>query len=356
MLEARGKIKIMQINYLIIGQGLAGTLLAKELLATNESFLIIDAFKESTSTKVAAGMYNPISGKRMVKSWNADELLRDTFEAYNSLEKLLDCKLLFQQNIYQLFGSVKEQNDLSSRMDNEDFSKHVNLFPAKEPNLNDAFGAFEIKETGWVYTRLLIEKMRAFLIEKSNLIDEKFDYNLLENIAGNWHFKNIVAKHVIFCEGYENIHNPFFNYLPFVLCKGEVFTIKCNDIAKDKIIKKGIYMVHLHDNIYKVGATYEWNDLTEKTSEQGKAFLIEKLNDILNCEYEIINHEANIRPTTKDRKAIIGEHHEHKNMFILNGLGTKGVMHAPYLAKQLLANIILGNEIEKEINIKRFHK
>ena len=135
----------MQINYLIIGQGLAGTLLAKELLATNESFLIIDAFKESTSTKVAAGMYNPISGKRMVKSWNADELLRDTFEAYNSLEKLLDCKLLFQQNIYQLFGSVKEQNDLSSRMDNEDFSKHVNLFPAKEPNLNDAFGAFEIK-------------------------------------------------------------------------------------------------------------------------------------------------------------------------------------------------------------------
>ncbi|MFZ4797794.1 MAG: amino acid oxidase, partial [Bacteroidia bacterium] len=74
----------MQINYLIIGQGLAGTLLAKELLAKNESFLIIDAFKESTSTKVAAGMYNPISGKRMVKSWNADELLRDTFEAYTS--------------------------------------------------------------------------------------------------------------------------------------------------------------------------------------------------------------------------------------------------------------------------------
>ena len=346
----------MQVNYLIIGQGLAGTLLAKELLAMNESFLVIDAFKESTSTKVAAGMYNPISGKRMVKSWNADELLRDTFEAYTSLEKMLDCKLLFQQNIYQLFGSVKEQNDLSSRMDNEDFSKHVNLFPAKEPNLNDAFGAFEIKETGWVYTRLLIEKMRAFLIEKSNLIDEKFDYDLLTFKEENWHYKNIIAKRVIFCEGYENINNPFFNYLPFVLCKGEVFTIKCNDIARDKIIKKGIYMVHLHDNLYKVGATYEWNDLTEKTSEQGKAFMIEKLNDILNCEYEIINHEANIRPTTKDRKAIIGEHHEHKNMFVLNGLGTKGVMHAPYLAKQLLTHIILGNEIEKEINIKRFHK
>jgi glycine oxidase len=346
----------MQVNYLIIGQGLAGTLLAKELLAANESFLIIDAFKESTSSKVAAGMYNPISGKRMVKSWNADILLRDTFEAYTALEKMLDCKLLFQQHIYQLFGSVKEQNDLSSRMDNEDFSKHVNLFHTKEPNLNDVFGAFEIKETGWVNTRLLIEKMRAFLINKSNLIDEKFDYELLTYQKGNWHYKNIIAKHIIFCEGYENIHNPFFSYLPFVLCKGEVFTIKCNEIAKDKIIKKGIYMIHLHDNIYKVGATYEWNDLTENTSELGKAFLIEKLNDMLIGEYEIMNHEANIRPTTKDRKAIIGEHYEYKNMYILNGLGTKGVMHAPYLAKQLLAHITLGSEIDKEINIRRFHK
>jgi glycine/D-amino acid oxidase-like deaminating enzyme len=105
-----------------------------------------------------------------------------------------------------------------------------------------------------------------------------------------------------------------------------------------------------------VGATYEWNDLTENPSEQGKTFLIEKLNDILNSEYEIINHEANIRPTTKDRKAIVGEHYDHKNMFILNGLGTKGVMHAPYLAKQLLAHINLGSDIEKEINIKRFQK
>lgn len=346
----------MQVNYLIIGQGLAGTILAKELLALNQSFLIIDAIKESTSSKVAAGMYNPISGKRMVKSWNADELLRDTFETYASLEKMLDCKLLYQQHIYQLFGSVKEQNDLSSRMDKEDFSKHVNLFPVKEKNLNDAFGAFEINETGWVDTRLLIEKMSTYFIANSNLINEKFDYNLLAYKEGNWQYKNIIAKHIVFCEGYENIHNPFFKYLPFVLCKGEVFTIKCNDIAKDKIIKKGIYLVHLHDNLYKVGATYEWNDLSENTSEQGKAFLIDKLNDILNCEFQIINHEANIRPTTKDRKAIIGEHYENKNMFILNGLGTKGVMHAPYLAKHLLAHITLGNEIDKEINIKRFNQ
>ena len=122
------------------------------------------------------------------------------------------------------------------------------------------------------------------------------------------------------------------------------------------MIKKGIYLVNLYDDFYKVGATYEWNDLTENTSEEGKTFLEEKLNDLLKLPYQIIKHEANIRPTTKDRKAIVGEHPKHKNIFILNGLGTKGVMHAPYLAKQLFTFITLGNEIEKEININRFEK
>jgi glycine/D-amino acid oxidase-like deaminating enzyme len=122
------------------------------------------------------------------------------------------------------------------------------------------------------------------------------------------------------------------------------------------MIKKGIYLVNLYDDVYKVGATYEWNDLTENTSEQGKTYLEEKLNDFLKVPYEVLKHEANIRPTTKDRKAIIGEHPKHKNMFVLNGLGTKGVMHAPYLAKQLLDLINKNLEVDKEISINRFDK
>ncbi len=346
----------METNYLIIGQGLAGTLLAHELMKANESFVVIDKFNESTSTKVAAGMFNPISGKRMVKSWNADVLLADTFKAYTEMEDVLNCKLLFKQNIYQLFGSVKEQNDLSSRMDNEDFSQHVNLFPTKEPNLNDAFGAFEIKETGWVYTRALIEKMRELLLHKDCLLDEDFEYNHLNQLADGWQYNDIKANHVIFCQGYKNQDNPYFNYLPFVLCKGEVFTIKCSGLTIDKMIKKGIYLVNLYDDVYKVGATYEWNDLTENTSEQGKTYLEEKLNDFLKVPYQVIKHEANIRPTTKDRKAIVGEHPKYKNMYILNGLGTKGVMHAPYLAKQLLNLINKNLEVDKEISINRFDK
>lgn len=346
----------MQIDYLIVGQGLAGTLLAHELMKRNKSFLIIDAFNENTATKVAAGMYNPISGKRMVKSWNADALLINAMEAYSELENLLNCKLLFKQNIYQLFGSVKEQNDLSSRMDNADFAQHVNLFPTNENNLKSTFGAFEIKETGWVYTRLLIEKMNSYLTTNGKLRNEEFDYKYLTFLNQKWYYKDIVASQIVFCEGYKNIHNPYFGYLPFVLCKGEVLTIKCEGISDQKIIKKGIYMVSLGNNIYKVGATYEWDDLTENATEKGRSFLVEKLNDLLQVPYQIISHEANIRPTTKDRKAIVGAHPIYINMFIINGLGTKGVMHAPYLTKQLLNFIETNAVIDKEIQIERFNK
>ncbi len=96
-------------------------------------------------------------------------------------------------------------------------------------------------------------------------------------------------------------------------------------------------MVSIGEGLFKVGATYEWNDLSEKPSEKGRQFLIEKLNELLDTEYEIVNHITGIRPTTKDRRAIVGEHPEHKGMYILNGLGTKGVMQAPYLAKELIS-------------------
>jgi glycine/D-amino acid oxidase-like deaminating enzyme len=187
-------------------------------------------------------------------------------------------------------------------------------------------------------------------------INEQFNYDLLLNENNQWQYKNVIAKNIIFCEGYKNIYNPFFGFLPFVLCKGEVFTIKCEKLNSEKIIKKGIYLVPLGKHLFKVGATYEWNDLSEAISEEGKNFLVEKLNQLLMCEYEIITHEANVRPTTKDRKAILGEHFKFSNMYIFNGLGTKGILQAPYLSKQLYEHIVNKKEIDAEVSINRFQK
>jgi hypothetical protein len=128
---------MITVDYLIVGQGIAGTFFAQKLIETNQSFLFVDQFSQSTSSKIAAGMFNPISGKRMVKSWKADEMLEELGLSLSKFENLLSKKLLFQTNIYHLFGSVKEQNDLTGKMDVNEFSKFIHLYPQKIAHLKN---------------------------------------------------------------------------------------------------------------------------------------------------------------------------------------------------------------------------
>jgi glycine/D-amino acid oxidase-like deaminating enzyme len=290
-----------------------------------------------------------------VIGWKTTELLEASQRTYTELEGILNKALFHKQNIYNVFGSVKEQNDLSVRMEDAAFARYVNMEVTEEANVKQAFSAFEIIGSGWVNLTNLLVGYAQILKEKKALLNEVFDYNELKYENEKWQYKNFVTDKVVFCEGYKNIENPFFKWLPFVLCKGDVLIIKCN-ITDKKIVKKGIYLVSIGEGLFKVGATYEWNDLSEMPSEKGRQFLIEKLNELLDTEYEIVNQIAGIRPTTKDRRAIVGEHPEHKGMYILNGLGTKGVMQAPYLAKELISNMENNKELENEISIKRFTK
>ncbi|MCX6186422.1 MAG: FAD-dependent oxidoreductase [Bacteroidetes bacterium] len=272
--------QLTTVNYLIIGQGLAGTLLAHELSNQEKSFVIIDEKKEFNSSKVAAGMFNPISGKRMVIGWKTAQLLDASQKTYTELENILQTPLYHQQNTYTIFGSIKEQNDLSVRMEDTAFAQYVNIDVEEEKNLKQPFSAFEIKGSGWVNLPKLIDGFVQILIDKKAIIQEYFNYSSLFLENNKWHYKNIVADKVVFCEGYKNKDNPYFNWLPFVLCKGDVLIIRCN-ITEKKIVKKGIFLVSIGNGLFKVGATYEWTDLTENPTEKGRLFLIEKLNELL---------------------------------------------------------------------------
>jgi glycine/D-amino acid oxidase-like deaminating enzyme len=326
----------IEVDHLIIGQGLAGTLLAHALLKNKKQILVIDENREITSSKIAAGMFNPISGKRMVKNRLMDKMLVVAKQTYIEIEKLIDTKILFEQHIYTVFGSIKEQNDLSLKLDDANFSQHINTNPTAQQHIKQPFGAFEIKGSGWVNTKLLLEKFKNKLLSNNQFITQKFEHDLLKFENEKWHYKTIIADTIFFCEGKYAIENPFFSTLNFQLCKGDILTIECIGLSKKHIIKKGIYLVHLYDSIYKVGSTYEWNDLSEVATETGLEMMRKKLDELLDIPYTIISHQAAVRPTTRTREPILLKHETHKNMFMLNGLGTKGVLHGPWWVNQLI--------------------
>jgi glycine/D-amino acid oxidase-like deaminating enzyme len=142
--------------------------------------------------------------------------------------------------------------------------------------------------------------------------------------------------------------------LPLDGTKGELFIIKAPELDLDVIINTSVFILPLGDHLFKVGATYNWKDKTELPSEEGRQELIERIKEIINCDFVIVEHFAGIRPTVKDRRPLVGTHSSHSFIHILNGLGTRGVMLGPSMAKALYNSIEHDIPLDPTINIKRF--
>ncbi len=347
----------MEADYLIVGAGLAGIAFAEKCLQNNKSILVFDN-KSQTSSTIAAGLYNPVILKRFSGLQDAQahiDLLR-TF--YNSIEVKLNVKIDFIVPILRKFFSIEEQNNWFIASDKPNLSPFLSLdlIKTKYAGIDSPFDFGEVLQTGFVDTALLLKSYHSYLIDYSLLSDEAFDYNKICFVDNYIIYNEIKAKHIVFAEGFGMGSNPFFNDLPLDGTKGELFIIKAPNLNLDVIVNTSVFILPLGKDLFKVGATYNWIDKTNIPTEHAKLELIDRIKEIINCDFEIINHFAGVRPTVKDRKTLIGTHYIHKNVHILNGLGTRGVMLAPTMAKILFESIEYNISIDSTINIDRFYK
>lgn len=347
-----------KIDYIIVGHGIAGSVLAHTLIKSGFRILIINDSSLSKASKVAAGLYNPVVFKRLSKSWMVDELLPFMDNFYPEMEDVLGTKFYHKKEIIKIFSEENEKH-LWLKKSKED----VGAYLSKEISENfiseliDApLGIAETLHAGHLDINLFISLSEKYFIEKKILLNEKCDYNQIQINDADVSYKNILAKKIIFCEGYKTLQNPFFSWLPFKLTKGEVITIEIeNKHASqiNKVINKGVFILPIGNNQFKVGATYEWDNLTEEITQKGKDELTEKLNKVLKVPYKIIKHEAGIRPTVIDRRPLLGLHPKHNTLAIFNGLGTKGVMLAPYFANHFAEFLAGKTLLNSEVMIDR---
>jgi hypothetical protein len=222
--------------------------------------------------------------------------------------------------------------------------------------INSPFDYGEVLQTGYVDTKLLLVAYKKYLLENNLLLQDTFDYQLIKFHDDCVQYKLIKAKHIIFAEGFGLHENPYFNYLPLDGTKGELFIIKAPQLNLDVIINTSVFILPLGNDLFKVGATYNWQDKTSSPTEEGKLELLARLQEILDCEFEIVDHFAGVRPTVRDRKPLIGSHPKFPRLHILNGLGTRGVMLGPSMAIALFESIEYQKPLDKAIDIKRYEK
>jgi glycine/D-amino acid oxidase-like deaminating enzyme len=348
-----------RVDYILVGQGIAGTVLAWTLIEQGKSVFIIDDPAYSNASRIAAGLYNPVVFKRLVKSWMADELIPIMDDFYPRIERKLNIKCYHKKQIVKLFAEPNEK-EFWLKKTKEEVGKYLSPVINEEflaDIVNVTLGSSEVEHAGNLETLLFLNASSEYFRKHDLLLEERFSYNDLKILADRVNYKNTEASKIIFCEGHKNTDNPWFGHLPFKLTKGEIITVKLSHghvIPDNKVINKGVFILPLGNNKYKVGSTYEWNELTDETTERGREELKGKLEKILKVPFEIIAHEAGIRPTVNDRRPILGLHPQHPALGIFNGMGTKGVMLAPYFAKQLVNFLENKTPLNSEVDIQRF--
>jgi len=343
------------IDTIIVGLGLAGLAYAEHLLNRGKSFVVFSDRSQQASM-VAGGLYNPVILKRFTGAWNGAAQLDYALSFYENLERKLGLKLDYQLPILRRFASIEEQNLWFQASDKPGLNPFLSLKLLENNNqglsIPHKFGL--VQGSGRVATKALINSYETYLEQQDHWRNESFDYTHLSVEVSGVSYKSWKAKRVVFAEGYGLKSNSFFNYLPLEGTKGEVITMRIPGLSEGAIVKSGVFIIPLGGELYRVGSTYFWRDKTEGPTEVAKTFLLERLERFMTLPYEIVSHMSGVRPTVSDRRPLVGQHPEHNNLFVLNGMGSRGVMTAPTAANALCKYIYEGLAIDPEMDVARF--
>ncbi|MCU4177052.1 NAD(P)/FAD-dependent oxidoreductase [Carboxylicivirga sp. N1Y90] len=338
---------------IIVGAGLAGICLAYQLSKRHVPVTIIDKGK-NWSSKIAAGLITPLVFRRMTKSWMVDDVMEYLIPFYTQLEEETSSKLLIPLNIRRLFSSEQERGYWLKKQEQNEFKPYMHSINKDDETYNLAknpYGSARVKSAYCVDVATFFKKMEAWLKSNANFLRQDFDYTKIE--ADN--YKGITYSKIIFCEGFEVRNNPFFKELPVDPTKGQTLKVEMEGIPEHESLNRKCFILPLGKQQFRIGATYEWHNISTNTTDEAREELLRNLKYITDIEPKIITQEAGVRPTVKDRRPIMGQHKSEKKLYIFNGLGAKGYMLVPLLGKQFCDYLLNHAPLNPELNIQRFY-
>ena len=346
-----------EVDFIIVGQGLAGSLLAYLLLKKGKSIVVFDNHHKNSSSKVAAGIINPITGRRFVKSWMFDELRAFNEPFYKSFESDFGIEIFSDRKVYRILQKTKDVNEWNSRSAIEGYEEYMKLEDNCESlkqkiHFSESVGV--IRHAAQVNLPLLLQTMFEHLKNQDLIFSQEFDYKEVVIKNESVTYGNFTSKKIIFCEGQRGRFNPFFDYLPFEVSKGEILHVKIPGLKTENIIKDKLILTPLGYDQYWCGSNYEWNSKDDKPTKLIRKDFVKKLKQSLKIDFEVSDHLAAIRPTVKDRRPFLGIHPKYQQLAIFNGLGTKGASLGPYWANYFCNFLLQGTALNKEVDIKRF--
>ncbi len=346
-----------EYDYIIVGQGLCGTWLSYYFLQAGRKVLVIDQPQKHTATRVASGIINPVTGRRIVRTWRIEELLPFALDAYTSLSNAISRALIQTTSVLDFHPTLQMQESFDTRVVEESEYLHtIDNTSHWKPYFNFHYSVGKVSPCLLIDLHAMQDGWRNKLVEQHALLQA--DFIPEDCIVQDDHviYQNIRARKIFFCDGVAGFNNPYFFQLPYAHMKGEALIVSIPDLQTSHIYKHGLSIVPWKEGLFWIGSSYEWKyenlDPTEAFRQRATAFL----QQFIKLPFTIVDHFAADRPANMERRPFVGLHPQHAAVGILNGMGTKGCSLAPFFAKQLVDHVLEGNPIYADADVKRHER
>lgn len=347
------------VDVVIVGQGLAGTALAWELLWRGQRVLVIDRADPQAASRVAAGLITPITGQRLVISWRWSEMWPCAQRFYRQVEQELARSVWQPLKMLRWLRDTSEQQLFQQRCQIPEFQslvENVAFPPADERFFPALRHAFEMPTAARLDVATYLAGSRERFLAEGHLIAADFDptndLQLIDSgvLLPRW---GVSALRIVFCQGLAALENPWFRAVRFRPAKGELLTLKISGLSEPRVVHGGVWLAPGHDQHFQCGATYTWDRLDGEPTAAGRHDLLQRLSEFLQANVEVVGHVAGVRPILLHQYPVLGRHPEFSQLGFLNGLGSKGALQAPYLAHHL-ADVLEGvAPLDAELSVHR---
>lgn len=336
-------------DVIIIGQGLAGTVLSEVLAARGIRVMILDAPLEGRASHVAAGLVNPIALRRTVATWRASEMLAIAGAFYRELEQRYDARFWHPIPMVELFPTAKEAGIWQSRMKEPELMRLIDRGPATDPvvaELYQPYGHGVVQRCAWLDVKRMLALHRERWMMNAALQERRVDPGDVRPIPGGHGVFDVSAPLVVWCTG------AFARWPGLVPVKGEGLTVRIPDLRLKSAVHRGVFILPIGGDRYRVGATFTWEQVWAGPTEEARRWLLDKLERVVARPVEVEEHWAGVRPASRDRRPMLGRTSDHEAL--MNGLGSRGVLLAPWCAQHLVAHLLNDAPLDPEVDPRRF--
>lgn len=345
-------------DVIIVGQGLAGTALAWALRWSGARLLILDRDSKVSSSKIAAGLVTPITGQKLVKTWRYSELWPAALGFYRRVETETGSEFFRQSSMLRLFANKNETEIFERRLMSGELEGLVQ--PTPQPLSQGSFitdrGGFEMSPAGQLDVLSYLNASREAFASLGGYLKIDVDVSREIELAPSgvklprW---GIASEHLVFCQGFESSENPWFRDVQLKPAKGEILTLRIPRLTEDRVVHCGVWLAPLGAELFRAGSTYDWKHLDCLPTQQGHDEIIFRLREFLKLPFEVVSHEAAVRPIHRNQYPILGLHPVHRQLGYFNGLGSKGSLLAPFFAQQFVSHLSHGSPIDSQVDLNR---